>query len=74
MAEVRWSSEAADWLERIFTHIARDNPNAAHVVVMDIYERALSVTNARFTELIDDDISLQLPRLGSVAPKPSSRR
>lgn len=43
MAKVRWSNEAADWLERIYEHIAIDDPNVARSIVQDIYEKAQSL-------------------------------
>jgi toxin ParE1/3/4 len=36
--EVRWSTLAADDLERIFHRIAKDNPTAARKTVKTIYE------------------------------------
>jgi plasmid stabilization system protein ParE len=39
MAEIRWTEEAANWLEDIFEYIARDNPTAAANVVNGIYEK-----------------------------------
>lgn len=40
MAEIRWSQEAAKWLEDIYRYIAQDNPTAAQRVVNGIYEKA----------------------------------
>ncbi|MEN8233048.1 MAG: type II toxin-antitoxin system RelE/ParE family toxin [Thermodesulfobacteriota bacterium] len=40
MAEIRWSHEAAQWLQEIFEYIAQDNPTAAGKVVSGIYEKA----------------------------------
>ena len=40
MAEIRWTAEAAAWLEDIYKFIARDNPEAAVNVVRNIYEKA----------------------------------
>lgn len=39
MAEIVWTREAAEWLDRVHNHIARDNPTAAHMVVAEIYEK-----------------------------------
>ena len=39
MAEIRWTQEAAAWLEDIYRYIAQDNPRAAQRVVNAIYER-----------------------------------
>jgi len=40
MAEIRWTAEAAAWLEDIYKFIAKDNPEAATNVVRGIYEKA----------------------------------
>ncbi|KPK75476.1 MAG: plasmid stabilization protein [Phycisphaerae bacterium SM23_30] len=40
MAEIRWTEEAAIWLEDIYKYIAQDNPEAAARVVDGIYEKA----------------------------------
>jgi toxin ParE1/3/4 len=40
MAEIRWTEEAAIWLEDIHKYIAKDNPQAAARVVEGIYEKA----------------------------------
>lgn len=39
MAEIRWTEEAAAWLEDIYGYIAQDNPQAAQRVVSGIYEK-----------------------------------
>ena len=39
MAEIRWTEEAATWLEDIHNYIAQDDPDAAHRVVKGIYEK-----------------------------------
>lgn len=39
MATIRWTQEAATWLEEIFAYIAKDNPDAATRVVEGIYEK-----------------------------------
>ncbi len=39
MAELRWTEEAASWLEDIYRYIAQDNPQAAARVVTSIYEK-----------------------------------
>lgn len=39
MAEIRWTEEAAAWLEDIYRYIAQDNPQAAQRVVKAIYEK-----------------------------------
>lgn len=40
MAEIRWTEEAATWLEDIYKYVAQDDPDAAHRVVTGIYEKA----------------------------------
>lgn len=40
MADIRWTEEAAIWLEDIFKYIAQDNPAAAARVVDGVYEKA----------------------------------
>lgn len=40
MAKLRWTQEAAAWLEDIYRYIAQDNPQAALRVVTSIYEKA----------------------------------
>ncbi len=40
MAKLRWTEEAASWLEDIYRYIAQDDPQAASRVVASIYERA----------------------------------
>lgn len=40
MAEIRWTQEAATWLEDIHTFIARENPRAADRVARGIYDKA----------------------------------
>lgn len=49
MGKVRWTSEAADWLQNIYDYIARDNHDAAIRVVRGIYEK-IQVLN-RFPEI-----------------------
>ena len=39
MATVKWTKEAADWLEKIYSYIAEDNEQAAASVVSGIYEK-----------------------------------
>jgi toxin ParE1/3/4 len=39
VAKIVWTREAADWLETIYSYIAKDNPRAAHKVVSGIYEK-----------------------------------
>ena len=39
MAEIRWTEEAAAWLEDIYRYIAQDNPEAPGRVVNGIYEK-----------------------------------
>ena len=39
MAEIRWTQEAAIWLEDIYKYIAQDNPAAAANVIDGIYEK-----------------------------------
>jgi toxin ParE1/3/4 len=40
MAEIRWTEEAAIWLEDIHKYIAKDNSQAPARVVEGIYEKA----------------------------------
>ncbi len=40
MAEIRWTNEAATWLEDIHTYIAEDSEEAAASVLGGIYEKA----------------------------------
>ncbi len=40
MAKLRWTEEAASWLEEIYRYIAQDDPQAALRVVTSIYEKA----------------------------------
>jgi plasmid stabilization system protein ParE len=40
VARIRWTQEAADWLETIYNYIAEDNVHAAGKVVSGIYEKA----------------------------------
>ena len=42
--EIRWTEEAANWLEDIFRYIAEDNPEAARRTVTAIYDKALSLS------------------------------
>ncbi len=44
MAQLRWTTEAANWLQEIHDYIAQDNPSAAHKVVAGIYERTQTLT------------------------------
>lgn len=39
MAKIRWTEEAAIWLEDIHNYIAKDNPQAAGRVVDGIYDK-----------------------------------
>jgi toxin ParE1/3/4 len=39
MAKLRWTEEAASWLEEIYRYIAQDDPQAASRVVASIYEK-----------------------------------
>jgi plasmid stabilization system protein ParE len=40
MAEIRWTEEAATWLEDIYNYLAKDSPDAAGRVVKGIYDKA----------------------------------
>ena len=40
MATLRWTEEAATWLEEIYQYIAKDNPQAASRTIQAIYDRA----------------------------------
>jgi toxin ParE1/3/4 len=39
MATIRWTQEAAAWLEDIYKYIAQDSPEAAARVVKGIYDK-----------------------------------
>jgi toxin ParE1/3/4 len=39
MAEIRWTDEAATWLEEIYKYIVQDNPVGAAKVVQGIYNK-----------------------------------
>ncbi len=39
MAEIRWTEEAAAWLEDIYEYIAQDDPVAAATVAEGIYDK-----------------------------------
>lgn len=39
MAEIKWTHEAARWLEEIHDYIRQDNPSAAGTVVSGIYDK-----------------------------------
>jgi plasmid stabilization system protein ParE len=39
MAEIRWTQEAATWLEDIHRYIAQDSPSAAGRVIQGLYEK-----------------------------------
>jgi toxin ParE1/3/4 len=45
LTEVRWSTLAADDLERIFQRIAKDNPAAARATVSGIYQVCEALKN-----------------------------
>ncbi|PIE68398.1 MAG: plasmid stabilization protein [Deltaproteobacteria bacterium] len=40
MAEIRWTEEAADWLEDIYSYIAADSRQSAQRVIEGIYQKA----------------------------------
>lgn len=40
MAQIRWTEEAAAWLEDIYKYIAQDSAEAAANVVAGIYQKA----------------------------------
>ncbi len=40
MAELRWTQEAAEWLQDIYQYIAQDNSDAAARTIQAIYEKA----------------------------------
>jgi plasmid stabilization system protein ParE len=44
MAELRWTPEALDWLERIQRYIGQDNPAAAARVIDGILQKAELLT------------------------------
>ena len=41
--KIRWSSDAADDLERIYSHIREHNPEAADKVVRTIYDGCMNL-------------------------------
>ncbi|OHD68411.1 MAG: plasmid stabilization protein [Spirochaetes bacterium RBG_16_49_21] len=45
MAEIRWTLEAAKWLQDIHDYIAQENPNASQNVISDIHEKAQILRN-----------------------------
>ena len=49
MAEIRWTQEAATWLEDIHAYIAQDSPAAASRVVKGIYDKVQLL--AQFPEI-----------------------
>jgi len=49
MAEIRWTEEAAAWLEDIYTYIAQESPVAAANVVEGIYNKIQTL--AEFPEI-----------------------
>lgn len=49
MATIRWTQEAAAWLEDIHSFIAQENPDAAGRVVAGIYNKAQIL--AQFPEI-----------------------
>ena len=49
MAEIRWTQEAATWLEDIYAYVAQDSPDAAGRVVEGIYDKVQIL--AQFPEI-----------------------
>ena len=45
MVKINWTSEAEDWLKRIYDYIALDNENAAFKLIKAIYQRAEILDN-----------------------------
>lgn len=45
MAEIRWTREAATWLEDIHKYIAEQNPVAAQRVTQGIYDKAQTLAD-----------------------------
>jgi plasmid stabilization system protein ParE len=45
MAQIGWTDEALRWLEKIFEHIAQDNPKAAGETVQGIYDRVQALVD-----------------------------
>lgn len=61
MAEIVWTHESANWLEKIHDHIAADNPAAATGVVGGIYAkiqllRTFPRLGARYTPIADREV------------------
>jgi len=49
MAKIRWTEEAAAWLEDIHRYVAQDSPAAARRVVRGIYDKVQTL--AEFPEM-----------------------
>ena len=45
MAKITWTSEANNWLKKIYDYIAEDNPKAAANVVNGIYKKSQILKN-----------------------------
>lgn len=37
--QIRWTSEACDWLERVYSYVELENPRAARGLVKDIIQK-----------------------------------
>jgi plasmid stabilization system protein ParE len=65
MGRVRWTDEAARWLEEIHDYIAQDSPETALRVVREIHRRAGSLTRFpergyRYHDLPEGDVRILL--------------
>jgi plasmid stabilization system protein ParE len=65
MGQVRWTEEAATWLEEIHDYVAEADPEAAIRVAREIHTRAESLASFpergyRYTGLRDRDVRILL--------------
>ena len=65
MAEVRWTEEAAGWLEEIYEYIAADNLSAAARRVDGIYRQVQGLKNHprmgfRYERVSDQEVRILL--------------
>jgi toxin ParE1/3/4 len=65
MAEIRWTDEAAAWMEDIYKYIARDSPDSAARVLQGIYDTVQILsefpeTGYRYRRTPEDDIRVLL--------------
>ncbi len=65
MAEIRWTEEAAMWLECIYNYIAEDSPETASKVVKGIYSKVQTLqvfpeTGYRYSKEADGEVRILL--------------